>query len=181
MKQKTYSSLLLKLVLVLVVPVVLSLVFSTLIRNAFLTQPTPSEEKQTDVLVSFRMKDTNWKDLGVVSEPLVVLPVKTKDGYKDNKFLLDSGAVISSLPREWVDELGLDLAFLPRSTFGGFGGKTSVAYQGEMMVLLADREITLPVVFTEAAGTKSLLGRKGLFNQFSILFNHSSKQVEIRE
>ena len=86
--------------------------------------------------------------------------------FKKNIFLLDSGAVISSLPRDWTQDIGVDLAFLPRITFGGFGGKTSLAYQWKMVVLLAGKEIVLPVVFTEAAGTKSLLGRKGFFDNY---------------
>ena len=127
------------------------------------------------------MHNTNWQDLGTIFEPLVTLPVKTTTGYQGNQFLLDSGAVISSLPREWAERTGQDLAFLQRSTFRGFGGTTSFAYRGEMMVLLGDKEVSLPVVFTEAAGTKSLLGRKGFFEDYSIYFNHQERQIEIRE
>lgn len=149
--------------------------------DALVQRLNPGMGPDSGILLSFPMKETKWKDLGVVAEPLVTLSVKTKSGYRDNTFLLDSGAVVSSLPREWAQELGLDLAFLPRSVFGGFGGKTSIAYQADMLVLLGTEEITLPVVLTEAASVKSLLGRKGFFNQYSITFDHKSNRVEIRK
>lgn len=156
-------------------------IFTVMAGNALVQTMRPDTAVDSEFLLSFPMKETNWKDLGVVSEPLVTLSVKTKNGYRNNTFLLDSGAVVSSLPREWADELGLDLAFLPRSVFGGFGGKTSIAYQADMVVVLGDEEVTLPVVLTEAAAVKSLLGRKGFFNQYSIIFDHKNNRVEIRK
>ena len=133
------------------------------------------------VILVAPLKKTSWQDLGVVPEPEVILPVKTLGGYVDQPFLFDSGAVISSLPREFAEKTGQDLAFLPRSTFKGFGGTTSFAYRGEMNLLLGEKEATFPVVFTEAMGTKSLLGRKGFWDQFSVYFNHKEKRLEIRE
>lgn len=167
-----------KLMMFMVISV--SVVTGLSIRAMNATQQQ-TDSANSQVLLSFPMKETNWKDIGVVSEPLITLPIKTPDGYKDNKFLLDSGAVISSLPREWADTLGYDLAFLPRSTFGGFGGTTSTAYQGEMQVRLGSEDVILPVVFTEAVGVKSLLGRKEFFNRYSITFDHLTNQVQIRK
>lgn len=138
--------------------------------------------KLKKVVLSVPMRDTNWQDLGVVFEPLIEIPVKTENGYERSEFLLDSGAVVSSLPREWVEKTGQDLAFMKRSTFRGFGGATSFAYQGEMTILLnEEKEVKIPAVFTEAMGTKALLGRKGFFEDFSVYFNHREKRIEIRE
>ncbi|MGI5828397.1 MAG: hypothetical protein ACOX6V_05245 [Patescibacteria group bacterium] len=137
--------------------------------------------KENNVVLTVPMQNVNWQDLGTVFEPVISIPVKTQSGYEKWEFLLDSGAVISSLPREWAEKTGQNLAFLKRSTFRGFGGKTSFAYQGEMMVLLGEDDKKVPVVFTEASGTKSLLGRKGFFENYSIYFNHKEKQIEIRQ
>ena len=78
-------------------------------------------------------------------------------------------------------KMGLNLAFLPRQTFKGFGNTTSFAYQAEMEVNLGGKTVILPVVFTEAGGSKALLGRKGLFDKFTIIVDHKSKLLEIRE
>lgn len=169
-----------KLLLLILFPFFLTAV-STVVAVRYFTQNNFQKADQ-EILLSFPMQETNWQDLGNVVEPLIPLQVKTKNGYKDNKFLLDSGAVVSSLPREWAKETGQDLSFLPRSTFKGFGGTTSFAYQGEMVLLLGeDKDVAFPVVFTEAIGTKSLLGRKGFFENYSIYFNHKERKIEIRK
>lgn len=182
MKQQLYNPIraVIKLMMLVIISFSVVAVLSIRALNAR-ERIIVSSGTNSQVLVSFPMKETNWKDIGVVAEPLITLPIKTPQGYKDNTFLLDSGAVVSSLPREWADMLGYNLAFLPRSTFGGFGGMTSTAYQGEMIVRLGEEDVTLPVVFTEAVGVKSLLGRKEFFNRYSILFDHTTNQVEIRK
>jgi len=136
--------------------------------------------KEKEVLLSVPMKNVNWQDLGNVFEPVIELPVKTLSNYEDWEFLIDSGAVISSLPNEWAEKTGQELAFLKRSTFRGFGGKTSLAYQGQMEVQIGEESVIFPVVFTESSGTKSLLGRKGFFEDYSVYFNHKEKIIEIR-
>lgn len=167
-----------KLCLIIALPVGLA-IGGAMVASNYYKEVIYRQEK--GVLVVVPMQNTNWQDLGVVFEPLLQLPVKTTTGYQSHEFLLDSGAVISSLPREWADRTGQNLAFLQRSTFRGFGGTTSFAYQGEMMVLLGEKEVKLPVVFTEAVSTKSLLGRKGFFEEYSIYFDHEERRIEIRE
>jgi len=122
-----------------------------------------------------------WTDIGTVLEPLITLPVQTTAGFEKTDFIIDSGAVISSLPRDWADKTGKDLALGKRITFKGFGNTVSFAYQSTMTLQFGADTINLPVVFTEAEGTRSLLGRKGLFDQYSITFDHASKMMEIRK
>ena len=126
-------------------------------------------------------KKTAFQGFGLVLQPEVSLPLKTKEGQPEKTFLLDSGAVVSSLPREMVEPMGIDLAFLPRSTFQGFGGTTSFAYNGNMTIVLGEEELTLPAVFTEAQGTRYILGRKGLFDKYSIFFDHQNLRIEFRK
>jgi len=169
-----------KLILLLAFPIIL--VFAGVIFvQKYYAKNLLSKSASQDVLVIIPMQETNWQDLGNVFEPIVPVKVKTNDGFQENKFLLDSGAVISSLPRDWAEKTGQNLAFLQRTTFRGFGNTQSFAYQGNMVILLGDDEMTLPVVFTETAGTKSLLGRKGFFENHSIFFDHKKRQIEIRK
>ena len=167
-----------KLILLIALPAVM-IISGVIFLKGYFSQKISQQNTGKDILAVIPMQDTNWQDLGTVFEPVVPLKIKTNEGFKENKFLLDSGAVISSLPREWAKETGQDLAFLPRTTFRGFGNTESFAYQGNMVVLLGENEMTLPVVFTEAAGTRSLLGRKGFFETNSILFDHKNRQIEI--
>jgi len=124
-----------------------------------------------------------WKDFGQVFEPILKIPiVYAEKGAKEEEFLLDSGAVVSSLPREKAPDLGYNsLAKLPRSTFGGFGGTTSFAYRGKMTIQIGEKEVTIPVVFTEAKGTKMILGRSGFFENYSINFNAKREVIEVSQ
>jgi hypothetical protein len=142
----------------------------------------PSVAGDENILLATSYKPVLWKDFGNVFEPEIKIPVQYPvEGFQDVDFLLDSGAVVSSLPRDEAKKLGLSLAKLPRSTFSGFGGTLSFAYRGKITVLLGTEEFVIPVVFTEAAGTKPLLGRSGFFEQFSVYFNHEAKQIQIKK
>jgi hypothetical protein len=167
-----------KLVLLLVIPLTAVGITGTVLVS---TAKEKVYQREKEVLLTIPMKNVNWQDLGNVFEPVIDLPIKTASSYESWEFLIDSGAVISSLPNEWAAKTGQDLAFMKRSTFRGFGGKTSFAYQGEMRVRLGDEDVLLPVVFTEASGTKSLLGRKGFFENYSLYFNHKERRIEIRK
>ena len=140
-------------------------------------------QKQAGVLLQTPYQPVTWKDFGEIFEPLLKIPVVYPgQDVKKITFLLDSGALVSSMPREEAKDLGYNsLAKLPRSTFMGFGSKVSFAYKGEMNILLGEKQTTIPVVFTEAGGTKHLLGRSGFFENYSIYFNSKDKRIEVRE
>ena len=169
---------LLKLLLFLLIIFFLGIGSTVTITRLFADEAYRSKK---GVVFSAPLKTTVWQAYGSVSEAQVELPIITQNGEIKQEFLLDTGAVVSSLPREMADKMGLDLAFLPRQTFKGFGNTTSFAYQAEMEVNLGGKKVILPVVFTEAGGSKALLGRKGLFDKFTIIVDHKSKLLEIRE
>ncbi len=135
---------------------------------------------QKNILYVTPYKLTLLQGLGVVSEPELQLEVKTKTGYQKVNFLLDSGAVISSLPREMAQLMGYNLAFLPRTIFTGYGNKTSFAYRADMVLKIGRTNTSIPVVFTQAASTQPLIGRKGVFDQFAIIFDAKNKQIIIK-
>ena len=43
-------------------------------------------------------KNTLYENFGFVQDPRLLLPLKTLSGYVDTLFLLDSGAVVSTMP-----------------------------------------------------------------------------------
>jgi len=142
----------------------------------------PAAGAAGDVLLQTPYQPVLWKDFGEVFEPIIEMPLYyPSEGFVKHKFLLDSGALVSSLPREEAKKMDLSLAKLPRSTFGGFGGTTSFAYKGEVKIKLGENEVKIPVVFTEAGGTKSILGRSGFFEKYSIYFNSKREMIEIRK
>ncbi len=147
------------------------------------TEPTSNTQllSEPTIILKIPLATRQWTDIGSVVEPVVQIPVQTANGFEKNEFVVDSGAVISSLPRDWAEKTGRDLALAKRISFRGFGNTISFAYQSDMLIRLGNENVSLPVVFTESAGTRSLLGRKGFFDQYSIVFNHTDRSMEIRK
>jgi hypothetical protein len=169
-----------KLILIVLFPL-----FVTCSAVIIYNQQTQSQSSmlasEPTVLLRIPIKEKIWADIGAVVEPTVTFSVKTITGYEKNEFILDSGAVISSLSREWAEKIGIDLAYAKRVTFKGFGNTTSFAYQSTVTIMFGDQTITLPMVFTESTGTRSLIGRKGFFDNYTIAFNHRDKMIEITQ
>jgi|GEM_PF-988386 len=173
---KKYRALL-KLALISAYLLSLCLLFFLFLSRFQLLQEKSSQKRQ--LLLSYPYTRTNVLGYGSTIEPLIKLKLKYPTGYRETKFLLDSGALTSSLPFETAPELGVNLALLPRQVFLGFGNTLTYAYRGQMTVKLGPEEVQLPVVFTENTGTKNLLGRHGFFNDYSVEFNHIKGTVDI--
>jgi predicted aspartyl protease len=135
---------------------------------------------QTDgTILTIPYQETLYKHFGTTIIPQVMLPVKTISGYKNIAFLIDSGAVVSALPKTMAEELGAELSSLPRITIEGFAGQKTFAYKGEMIIKIGRTETTIPVVFSESPQASNILGRLGFFDQFNINFDAESKEISI--
>jgi len=124
-------------------------------------------------------KSTLYENFGFVQEPKITLPLKTVAGYKDTTFLLDSGAVVSTMPIVAANDTGIDLVKAKRITLQGFSGVPIFAYLDKMTLMIGKKEYEFPVTYTESATTTYILGRKGFFDDFSILFDHEQRAIII--
>ena len=124
-------------------------------------------------------KNTLYENFGFVQDPKIAIPLKTNTGYVDTVFLLDSGAVVSTLPLQAAHDTGVDLARAKRITLQGFSGVPAFAYLDKIMIKIADSEYEMPATFTESSTTTYILGRKGLFDDFSIYFDHEQRAITI--
>lgn len=124
-------------------------------------------------------KNTLYESFGFVQEPKVTLPLKTIRGYIETSFLLDSGAVVSTLPLQAANDTGVDLSRAKRITLQGFSGVPAFAYLSTITVKIGSKEFEFPATFTESNATTYILGRKGLFDDFSIIFDHEERTITI--
>ncbi len=124
-------------------------------------------------------KNTLYESFGFVQEPKVTMPMKTTQGYVDTTFLLDSGAVVTTLPLQAAHDTGVDLAKAKRITLQGFSGVPAFAYLDKVTVKIGNTDFEFPATFTESNSTTYILGRKGLFDEFSINFNHVDRVITI--
>lgn len=124
-------------------------------------------------------KNTLYESFGFVQEPKVTMPLKTTNGYVDTTFLLDSGAVVSTLPLQAAHDTGVDLSQAKRITLQGFSGVPAFAYLAQITVKIGNTDFEFPATFTESNSTTYILGRKGLFDDFSINFDHELRVITI--
>jgi len=124
-------------------------------------------------------KNTLYENFGFVQDPRVTIPLKTIQGFVNTTFLLDSGAVVTTMPLQAAHDTGVDLSRAKRITLQGFSGVPAFAYLDKVTVKIGDAEYEFPATFTESNSTTYILGRKGLFDDFSILFDHEQRAIII--
>lgn len=124
-------------------------------------------------------KNTLYESFGFVQEPKVTMPLKTLKGYVDTTFLLDSGAVVSTLPLQAAQDTGVDLSRAKRITLQGFSGVPAFAYLDKITIKIGTKDVELPATFTESSATTYILGRKGLFDDFTINFDNVQRVITI--
>lgn len=177
----------LKLLSLFLMVMVAGLFFVWQQRNTKIKQLQPESGftaliNQTDgAILSIPYQQTLYKHFGKAINPQITLLIKTVQGYKQMTFLIDSGAVVSALPKTMAEELGVDLTRLPRITIEGFAGKKTFAYRGEMVIKMAQNEVVIPVVFSENPQASKILGRIGFFDQFNITFDANSQKITISQ
>jgi len=124
-------------------------------------------------------KNTLYENFGFVQDPKISLPLKTLNGYTDTVFLLDSGAVVTTMPLQAAHDTGVDLARAKRITLQGFSGVPAFAYLADVTVQIAGDDYQFPATFTDSNTTNYILGRKGFFDEFSIMFDHKARAIII--
>lgn len=152
------------------------------VRGAFFgSRATQMSVSQSFGNIEYRVpyKNTLYESFGFVQEPKVTLPLKTTSGYVDTTFLLDSGAVVTTLPLQAAQDTGVDLARAKRITLQGFSGVPAFAYLDKITIQIGDQDFEFPATFTESNATTYILGRKGLFDDFTINFNHEERVITI--
>ncbi len=130
-------------------------------------------------ILTIPYQQTLYKHFGNAINPQVKIPVKTINGYKNVEFLIDSGAVVSAVPKTMAEDLGVNLNELPRITIEGFAGQKTFAYRGEFILMIGNEEVVIPVVFSENPQANNILGRIGFFDQFNIMFDAEDQSIII--
>lgn len=120
-------------------------------------------------------------NFGFLQEPRVSLPLKSRNGYMETQFLIDSGAVVSTLPMKSAKDLGLNLEKARRITLQGFAGMPAFAYVDTITVKIGDKDYSFPATFSEANTSQYILGRKGLFDDFTITFDPENKVMTLKQ
>ena len=130
------------------------------------------------VILPYTIK--NYAGYGNVFEPEMDFNVKGTNGtFVKVTFLIDSGAVVSTLPFEYATTLGKNVENAQRIVLRGFGDKRTFGYMSDMTITVKEKEYTIPVVFSEGETSKRIIGRKGFFDTFTVIFDHKDSVIRL--
>ena len=114
-------------------------------------------------------------------ETLVIyvwLKIKTKKGiYRFQKFLFDTGADYTSLPKLMSQVVGFDLEKAKQEIMYTANNQPMITYRGLIETIFDNKKFKLPVVFTDRDDTPFLLGRKGIIERFDIFLSKKDKEI----
>jgi len=113
-----------------------------------------------------------------------IIPVVVK-GTKELTIyaLVDSGAVISLFHNQVADAIGIDLSRGKPIYLPGIVGYVKGVLIDDVVIELRELgfKTTIPIVFTEHISSDlAILGRKGFFEKFEIVFREWRKELELR-
>ena len=123
---------------------------------------------------------SNYANYGTVFDPIVNINVSTPSGTKSMEFLLDSGAVVSAMPKSTLEDFDITFEDLNRIVVKGHGS-TFFAYMSNITVEINGKQKSIPVLFTDTTIGSKVLGRRGFFDQYNVEFNSEKKKIIIKE
>ena len=123
---------------------------------------------------------------GRVVRPVIPIKVKHKDLEIGYEVLVDSGADLCLFDAEIGEILGIDVSKgTPKEVFG-VGGKTSIYYLHPITIEVGGWSYDIEVGFMPTVGGTvippyGLLGQVGFFDIFSVKFDRSKEEIELKE
>jgi hypothetical protein len=112
--------------------------------------------------------------------PIATIKVKTKDGVKRKKFLVDTGSDLTTLPKNARQLFATPLQPLSLQVFGLEGSGMDV-YIGRITLVICGEEIEVRAHFTETEKIPFILGRLDICDKFDLHFVDGQVCFERRE
>ena len=118
---------------------------------------------------------------GPLPDPKIPVLVRTRDGYRAYRFLLDTGADFSMVPFSMAEDLGIDVSGCPTDHCTGIEGRPLLVYHARIDLRIGEVELSLRCLISESDTTPFVLGRADLFSRFSITFDNRQKKICLSE
>jgi hypothetical protein len=115
--------------------------------------------------------------LGTNLIPILNVPVQIGNYESTLEFLIDSGAVVSTVPL--LHQTGANLDQLNRIVLGSATDHVTYGYLTDMDLKLEDATLTIPVALSDIS--VPVLGRRGFFDRYTLIFDHQSQAVTIAQ
>lgn len=115
---------------------------------------------------------------GKIFNPILTLPIKTKEGWLNTLFLLDSGADTTMLTLSMAKRLGLAFDSKKETKLFGIGDIGVSAYPGKVIIkFYPGFKLIIRCYYIDAEDSTLLLGRLDIFDAFDICFSNTKQQI----
>ncbi len=133
-------------------------------------------------MLSSKWRVRSHRYFGTVQVPIVEVEIKSLTGqFFPFALCVDSGAVVSLLPRSAADVLGLDPSGGRPIQLGIVSEHRIDAWIHELDVRIGDMPpMTVPFAVAVHDNVPALLGRMGVFDRLEITFNPAERTTDIR-
>ena len=121
-------------------------------------------------------------ELGTILTPYCWIEVKIyrKNIWRKHKFLFDTGADFTSVPKFMSEVVGFDIKNAKLEIMYTANNEPMVTFAGKMQIRIDNQELTIPCVFTDRDDTPFLLGRAGLIDNFEMTLSVKRKSLIIK-
>lgn len=110
--------------------------------------------------------------------PVAKIALPDKNGEWLSLFLvIDSGATLSALPASDASMLGIRLEDGEAVSISGIDGQLMTGWIHRIKARLGKRELVFPAALLENSYAPRILGRLGVFDQFTIVFEEKNKRT----
>lgn len=109
--------------------------------------------------------------------PAAEVAFRNQDGeWLSLIFVIDSGATISALPKSDAAVFGINPEDGAPLAITGVAGETIRAWRHELSVRLGNIALRLPLTFLDTTAAPRVLGREGVFDRFSVVFEEERRR-----
>ncbi len=123
--------------------------------------------------------ESKYIDEGIIPNPRIPLKVYLPNGFARIRFLIDSGADVTTLPfYPYAEFVHFKKNLKEKITIGGIEGKGIAGYPFSINAELGGYKFLLRCYFIESL-IEPLLGRLDFWRLFSIYFNNEKKLTKI--
>lgn len=112
--------------------------------------------------------------------PLIELRVRHGRRLLQTDALVDSGAEHNILDSEVAEDLGITAEEGEPVTVVGAGGHVMDGFRTSTTFEIGKHRWTAPVIFSDAAEGRAILGQIGFFAFFSVTFRYRKREIDIR-
>jgi predicted aspartyl protease len=119
--------------------------------------------------------------LGSITDPRIDLQIATPFGWQDHRFLIDTGADFSAVPR-WIAELAApNWEALTPARISDVGAGIVEVRVGNLPIRIGDAELPVRCMFVDRPDAPLVLGRGDVLERFVITFDAGRQRITFEE